>query len=589
MERGDGTAAGSASIDFVARQGPARPLGMSSFGSILGWRSWLRLGGELALSLKRSRVQRRPGGLGPSAEHFGRTEATEYMDKSAEPPAGQGLELVVGLVGPIGTDLTSLFECIQSSLHRFAYLTTKIRVIDLVRDVRGPGFQPDSRSTPMSYEDRIHFGNLLREKLEAHDALALLAARKIAELRATTKSERNCFVIHSLKHPAEVRKLRKIYGDSFVLVASYAPKEWRIERLARQLREGRDHQEGWRRARELAETDSDEGLDWGQRTGEIFHLADFFIDLNCSESSKTKEVDRFIDLLFGHPYKTPRRNEYGMFMAYAAALRSSALGRQVGSCICDSHGEVVALGLNEVPRFGGGTYWDDDENDARDFALGEDSNDREKVILLQDFLKQLKEFGWLKTDKARKSDLELARAAIDEGLYKGTLLRDVIEFVRCVHAEMSSLIDAARRGISVQGCTMYVTTFPCHECTRHIVAAGISKVFYIEPYPKSLSSALHEDSIEVEPNREGNTVRNRVSFEPFVGLSPSLYTTMFQMPDKRKSSDGKILKVEREKISPRRINKDFYQILVLETGEILEFNNLLSDRGFNVNEGTSNE
>src|SRR5205823_8721516 len=59
-------------------------------------------------------------------------------------------------------------------------------------------------------------------------------------------------------------------------------------------------------------------------------------------------------------------------------------------------------------------------------------------------------------------------------------IRNLIEFGRAVHAEMAALIDAARRGVSVAGCTMYVTTFPCHLCARHIVAAGIKRLVYIE-------------------------------------------------------------------------------------------------------------
>ena len=73
-----------------------------------------------------------------------------------------------------------------------------------------------------------------------------------------------------------------------------------------------------------------------------------------------------------------------------------------------------------------------------------------------------------------------------------TTLDDLLEFGRMVHAEMAALMDAARRGISVKGCLMYVTTFPCHMCARHIIAAGIQKVIYIEPYPKSKVGELYE-------------------------------------------------------------------------------------------------
>jgi deoxycytidylate deaminase len=75
---------------------------------------------------------------------------------------------------------------------------------------------------------------------------------------------------------------------------------------------------------------------------------------------------------------------------------------------------------------------------------------------------------------------------------------NVIEFGRAVHAEMAALMDSARRGVPVKNATLYCTTFPCHLCARHIVAAGIRRVVYIEPYPKSLAAQLYPDSIAVE-------------------------------------------------------------------------------------------
>ena len=51
------------------------------------------------------------------------------------------------------------------------------------------------------------------------------------------------------------------------------------------------------------------------------------------------------------------------------------------------------------------------------------------------------------------------------------------------------------------GGTLYTTTFPCHNCTRHIVASGIAKVYYIEPYAKSLALELHNDAIELRGKR----------------------------------------------------------------------------------------
>jgi len=109
---------------------------------------------------------------------------------------------------------------------------------------------------------------------------------------------------------------------------------------------------------------------------------------------------------------------------------------------------------------------------------------------------------------------------------------------------MAALIDAARRGVSVAGCTMYVTTFPCHLCARHVVAAGIKRLVYIEPYAKSRTADLYPDSIAIEQNIPG-----KVKFEPFVGVAPRQYMELFTM--RERMVGGRILTFDPSKASPR--------------------------------------
>ena len=77
---------------------------------------------------------------------------------------------------------------------------------------------------------------------------------------------------------------------------------------------------------------------------------------------------------------------------------------------------------------------------------------------------------------------------------------------------------------------MFTTTYPCHNCARHIVAAGISSVVYIEPYRKSLAIALHNDAISEDPED-----KKRVVFRQYDGIAPQHYLTLF-----KKKSDRKI-------------------------------------------------
>ena len=51
-----------------------------------------------------------------------------------------------------------------------------------------------------------------------------------------------------------------------------------------------------------------------------------------------------------------------------------------------------------------------------------------------------------------------------------------------VHAEQNALADCAKRGVSCNNCTAYVTHYPCIICTRLLLASGISQIKYIEDY-----------------------------------------------------------------------------------------------------------
>jgi len=126
----------------------------------------------------------------------------------------------------------------------------------------------------------------------------------------------------------------------------------------------------------------------------------------------------------------------------------------------------------------------------------------------------------------------------------------LIEFGRSVHAEMAALMDASRRGVSVKGATLFSTTFPCHLCARHIVASGIKRVVYIEPYPKSKVRELHPDSIVVD---QQNVTPGYVNFEPFVGVAPRQYLELFEMPDERKDKRGKVVDWHASAKSPKVI------------------------------------
>jgi len=69
-----------------------------------------------------------------------------------------------------------------------------------------------------------------------------------------------------------------------------------------------------------------------------------------------------------------------------------------------------------------------------------------------------------------------------------------------VHAEQNAIADAARRGISNQGATVYVTHFPCIHCAKILASSGIRRIHYFENYRNDpiVTEILEEAGIVLE-------------------------------------------------------------------------------------------
>jgi dCMP deaminase len=59
-----------------------------------------------------------------------------------------------------------------------------------------------------------------------------------------------------------------------------------------------------------------------------------------------------------------------------------------------------------------------------------------------------------------------------------------------IHAEMNALIWAARRGIAVEGATIFVTLEPCADCSKNIIASGIKRIVYERSYEHNHSEVI---------------------------------------------------------------------------------------------------
>ena len=452
-------------------------------------------------------------------------------------------ELVFGLIGAIGTDLEMVQEALMRKLKSVGYDAVVIRMSDLLRDT----LEADRDSTfpvrsDADYYDRaMTAGNDFRTRLDRADAMAGLAIASISVRRkkdqiAGAQGSKRAFILHSLKRSEEIRLIRSVYGPAAFFISAYAPRGVRVSRLAMLLAQKKFHNrsdEFRPQAEGLVQRDANEPGDLGQDVRKAYPLGDLFV--NCSDVTQCEQaVERFVALIFGDPWRSPTREEQGMAFAFLASVRSASPARQVGAAIIDKAGHLVSVGMNEVAKPKGGQYWEGDRNDGRDFKIGRvDLSDQMRQNVLADILRKLKQ---LDVFKAEVDSAELLKPGSES--YKelrSAQLFDTIDFMRSVHAEASSILAAGSRA---KNSTLLVTTFPCHECARHIVAAGVTRVFYVEPYPKSLVNELYPDSISVDEEAVSD---GKVAFNPFTGISPTVSQHLFPLTKAaRKEKDGKL-------------------------------------------------
>lgn len=422
----------------------------------------------------------------------------------------ESTEIILGIIGPVGCNSELIVSTIENLSQHFNYQPIVIKVSDIIKtyeDVNNDN--GDQYKRIMSLMDA---GNKLRKDFKDNSILAKMSAIEISKKRVDNSNQKFIYIIDSLKLPEEVDTLRDIYGNGFYLFAVHSEDKQRDRFL-----ENFCHILDQDQRKSIIKRDEDENLKHGQSTSAAFHLADFFLTENGDHDKVWNSLARYFDLIFGNPFRTPTFQEYSMFMAYSASIRSSDLSRQVGAVITQDK-DIISSGSNECPKAFGGTYWplfDEktkeiyDEPKGRDYKIGRDHNAFEKGQIIKKIKKDIP-----------KDVLE----QLSENINKSGL-NDITEYGRTVHAEMDALLGCARRGVSVQNAVMFCTTYPCHNCAKHIVASGINKVIYIEPYPKSKALSMHSDSIT-----NINTLpRECVLFRPFMGVGPRQYINLFSM------------------------------------------------------------
>ena len=496
--------------------------------------------------------------------------------------AAEQTELIIGLVSAVGTDTDLVADEIETELTDYGYKSHMLRLSDYLAELDGV---EDFRARP--YDERVwagmDAGTKLREDWERGDALALWAISDIvAEREAQTEErvplwpgenapqvpatlQRQAFILRSLKNRAELQTLRTVYGSRFFLIAAYSPDDNRratLEEKIQRDRKNKDKETWSHQPEELMKRDLDEQRAGGQDVVGTFYQADLFVDASDSETLRA-DVIRTLRIIFGDPFRTPTRDEHAQFMAAGAALRSAELGRQVGAAIADKAGSILAVGANEVPQVGGGSHWEGDPeaDDNREFRHSSRDTNRVHQERIADDLagaleRRLGDLIVAREDPANRDVMDAVRNDFAEDLREMLLresLGEITEYGRAVHAEMNAILDAVRRGVPVAGTTLHSTTFPCHNCARHLIGAGVERVVFVEPYEKSRARELHEEAVVIAQS----TKDGKVAFEPFVGVAPRRYRELFNASwrerngyQARKAKDGTVAQFDKRAARP---------------------------------------
>lgn len=489
------------------------------------------------------------------------------VDSTFEATASLTPELVVALCGPIGSPLHETAAQIKNALNEFGYRTEPIRLSELIRiNTDFLNIAVDSTSRYSEIDTLIKAGDELRRRF-GNDVLAKMAIAKIGADRMKAygefsdranegekasdkqiQSHRICHVIDSVKNVDELKLLRLIYGEALFAIGVFSPVEIRKRNLERPGALTADD------ITKLIDTDSGEEFSHGQSVRDTFPQCDFFLRIDESITGSTEhkavgqlveKLRQFFNLIFRTAVVSPTPEENAMYAAASAARNSACMSRQVGAAVTSRVGELLATGWNDVPSGGGGLYGkpplfpitNEERGDERCYAQtgAKCHNDVEKRTIADKIVEALVNDSVM-TSENREKAVQI--------IMKDSRVKDLIEFSRAVHAEMHAILGASRvAGDRVIGGKVFVTTYPCHSCARHLVAAGIAEIYYIEPYRKSLATRLHADALTEAIDGRG------VKLMQFDGVAPRRFIDLFDSGS-RKSKDGVLDLKKRDEASP---------------------------------------
>lgn len=297
------------------------------------------------------------------------------------------------------------------------------------------------------------------------------------------------------------------------------------------------------------------GGEWTTPRPSTIRRADVMVNTYQRTLLSADVIDRFVRQLLGYPFGVVSAGEEAMALASVSALRSPALGLKVGAALVAESGLLLGVGRNG-PKFAGtepSARVDAGSDECRHEVIGGLVATVFRLIEDGDFANHVRDgtFGALDGIERYFTGVGVERSATSGdgyGLTDWTAVAAAMEhfldvpgvrsgfgsgFDSLVHAEVRTLLQALEAGGSARGACLYTTHFPCVDCVRTLLEAGVKEIRYLEPYAKSAAARIF-GSMLAPPD---SASPDRVTLSPFEGVTPrSLHRLYGLLPRKDASS-----------------------------------------------------
>jgi hypothetical protein len=165
-------------------------------------------------------------------------------------------ELILGLIGAVGTEMTKVREILRNRLELHGYTVVIIGISKDIIPMMVNSLKSEYANEYLRLSSLMDAGNEARKSSNDNSILALGAAalinskrRKEGDLSIPQHEPKRAYIISSLKHPDEVTRLRQIYPQGFYLLGIHADHKRRINYLRSRQRNGGVRGESADRAR----------------------------------------------------------------------------------------------------------------------------------------------------------------------------------------------------------------------------------------------------------------------------------------------------------------------------------------------------